>query len=45
MRKKRVKRIVVGETWPPPRTRPGDVPKSLEYSSHAKKYGAKALRG
>lgn len=46
MRKKRegVKRVVVGEAWPLKRT-PDAIPKSLEYISHAKKYGTKALRG
>jgi hypothetical protein len=47
MKKKRegVKRVVCGEQWPPPQTKVGDIPKGLEFISHAKKYGTKALRG
>ncbi len=45
MRKRRErKRTIIGEEWPLKRT-PSAIPKSLEYVSHAKKYGTKALRG
>jgi hypothetical protein len=43
-KRKTIRRIVSGEQWPLKHT-PNAIPKGLEYISHAKKYGTKALRG